>query len=231
MTSPRAVTARALLFDMDGTLVDSADSIDRVWREFAARHRLDPATVLAALPGRTAHDIVAGLLPAAGSPDVTAEVAWIRAREEGTADTVTEIPGARRLLTSLPAHTWAVVTSASRSMTERRLTAAGLPLPAVAVCADDVRAGKPDPEGFRAAARLLDVDIADCLLFEDSAPGLLAARRSGGTPVAVAAPLTEPAAYRVDDLTAVTAHIQDGRVRLEFRQSREDAEPAEEIRL
>ncbi|MEV5343804.1 HAD-IA family hydrolase [Streptomyces sp. NPDC052676] len=231
MTSPHAVTARALLFDMDGTLVDSADSIDRVWREFAARHRLDPSTVLAALPGRTAHDIVSGLLPAAGSLDVTAEVTWIRAREEATTDTVTEIPGARRLLTSLPAHTWAVVTSASRTMTERRLTAAGLPLPAVTVCADDVRAGKPDPEGFRTAARLLGVDIADCLVFEDSAPGLLAARRSGGTPVAVAAPGTEPAPYRVDDLTAVTAHVRDGRIRLEIRQSRAHPEPAQGVRL
>lgn len=226
-----AVTARALLFDMDGTLVDSAESIDRVWREFAARHRLDPATVLAALPGRTAHDIVAGLLPAADLSDVGAEVAWIREREEATADTVTEIPGARRLLTSLPERTWAVVTSASRTMTERRLTAAGLPLPAVAVCADDVRAGKPDPEGFCAAARLLDVDIADCLLFEDSAPGLLAAHRSGGTPVAVAAPDTEPAPYRVDDLTAVTAHVSNGRIRLEIRQSRAHTEPAEGVRL
>lgn len=231
MTAPRAVTARALLFDMDGTLVDSADSIDRVWRAFATRHRLDPATVLAALPGRTAPDIVAGLLPAADLSAVSAEVAWIREREEATADTVTEIPGARRLLTSLPARTWAVVTSASRTMTERRLTAAGLPLPAVAVCADDVRVGKPDPEGFRAAARLLDVDIADCLLFEDSAPGLLAARRSGGTPVAVAAPLAEPAPYRVDDLTAVTARVSDGRIHLEIRQPRAHAETAEGIRL
>ncbi|MEU6375037.1 HAD-IA family hydrolase [Streptomyces sp. NPDC046909] len=220
-----SLTARALLFDMDGTLVDSAESIDRVWREFAGRHRLDPATVLAALPGRTAHDIVAGFLPAA---EVTAEVAWIRAREEATADTVTEIPGARRLLTSLPDRTWAVVTSASRTMTERRLTAAGLPLPAVAVCADDVRSGKPDPEGFRAAARLLDVDIADCVLFEDSAPGLLAARRSGGTPVAVAALTTEPAAYRVDDLTALTARPQDGRIHLEITQAQ--TELAEGIR-
>ncbi|MEU9916348.1 HAD-IA family hydrolase [Streptomyces sp. NPDC051001] len=231
MTAPRAVTARALLFDMDGTLVDSADSIDRVWRAFATRHRLDAATVLAALPGRTAPDIVAGLLPAADLSTVSAEVAWIREREEATADTVTEIPGARRLLTSLPARTWAVVTSASRTMTERRLTAAGLPLPDVAVCAEDVRAGKPDPEGFRAAARLLDVDIADCLLFEDSAPGLLAARRSGGTPVAVAAPLAEPAPYRVDDLTAVTARVSDGFVHLEIRQPRAHAETAEGIRL
>lgn len=231
MTSPRAVTAGALLFDMDGTLVDSAASIDRVWGEFAARHRLDPATVLAALPGRTAHDIVAGLLPAAGFATVTDEVASIRAREEATADTVTEIPGARRLLTALPAHTWAVVTSASRTMMERRLTAAALPLPAVAVCADDVRAGKPDPEGFRAAARLLGVDIADCLLFEDSAPGLLAAHRSGGTPVAVAAPAAEAAPYRVDDLTAVTAQVQDGRIRLEIRQPLARTEPAEGIRL
>ncbi|MEU5891939.1 HAD-IA family hydrolase [Streptomyces sp. NPDC047461] len=231
MTAVRAVTARALLFDMDGTLVDSADSIDRVWRAFATRHRLDAATVLAALPGRTAPDIVAGLLPAADLSTVSAEVAWIREQEEATADTVTEIPGARRLLTSLPPRNWAIVTSASRTMTERRLTAAGLPLPAVAVCADDVQAGKPDPEGFRAAARLLDVDIADCLLFEDSAPGLLAARRSGGTPVAVAAPFAEPAPYRVDDLTVVTASVSDGLIRLEIRQPQAHAETAEGIRL
>ncbi|WP_051857810.1 HAD family hydrolase [Streptomyces cellulosae] len=81
--------------------------------------------MLGALPGRTAHDTVAGLLPAAGFSEVTTEVAWIRAREEATVDSVTEIPGARRLLTSLPAHTSAVVTSAGRTMTERRLTAAG----------------------------------------------------------------------------------------------------------
>lgn len=231
MTSPHTLTAGALLFDMDGTLVDSADSIDRVWREFAARHGLDAGDVLAALPGRTAHDIVAGLLPAAAPSDVTAEVGWIRAREEATADSVTEIRGARRLLTSLPAHSWAVVTSASRTMTERRLTAAGLPLPAVAVCADDVRAGKPDPEGFRTAALLLDADIADCLLFEDSAPGLLAARRSGGTPVAVAASVAEPVPYRVDDLTAVTAHVRDGRIHLAIGGAGAHVEPAAEIRL
>ncbi|MFJ6380913.1 HAD-IA family hydrolase [Kitasatospora sp. NPDC092039] len=230
MTSPLAVTAHALLFDMDGTLVDSAASIDRLWREFAARHRLDPATVLAALPGRTAHDIVAGCLPAADGGTVAAEVAWIRDREEAATDTVDEIPGARRLLASLPARSWAVVTSASRTMTERRLTAAGLPLPDVAVCAGDVRAGKPDPEGFRTAARLLGVDIADCLLFEDSAPGLLAARRSGGTAVAVAAPAAEQAPYRVDDLTAVSARLRAGRIRVEIRPARVHAEPAEGIR-
>ncbi|WP_316527968.1 HAD-IA family hydrolase [Kitasatospora brasiliensis] len=230
MTTPLAVTARALLFDMDGTLVDSAASIDRVWREFAARHGLAPETVLAALPGRTARDIVAGCLPEADGDTVAAEVARIREREEAATDAVAEIPGARRLLTSLPADAWAVVTSASRTMTERRLAAAGLPLPEVAVCAGDVQAGKPDPEGFRTAARLLGVDIADCLLFEDSAPGLLAARRSGGTAVAVAAPAEEAAPYRVDDLTAVSAHPGDGRIRVEIQPSRTHAEPAEEIR-
>ncbi|MET8544672.1 HAD-IA family hydrolase [Kitasatospora sp. NPDC004799] len=230
MTAPGAVTARALLFDMDGTLVDSADSIDRVWREFADRNRLPHDTVLAALPGRTAQDIVAECLPTADGPTLAAEVAWIRDREEAGADAVAEIPGARRLLTSLPAHAWALVTSASRTMAERRLTAAGLPLPEVAVCAGDVRAGKPDPEGFLAAARLLGVDIADCLLFEDSAPGLLAARRSGGTAVAVAAPADEPAPYRVDDLTAVTAHVRRDGIRVEIRPSRAQAEPAAGVR-
>ncbi|WP_036527859.1 HAD-IA family hydrolase [Nocardia sp. CNY236] len=202
--------AEALLFDMDGTLVDSAAAIDAVWLQFAARHGISPDAVRAALPGRVARDIISMVLPAGG--DLDAELAWLRTLEESPVPNVTEIPGARRLLAGLPARRWAVVTSASRAMARRRLAAAGLPQPAVLICSEDVRAGKPDPEGFLAAAAGLGAGIDRCVAFEDSPTGLDAARRSGAIPVAVGG---GAAAYAVTDLTRVTVRVAGSRLEVQ----------------
>ncbi|MEV6769293.1 HAD-IA family hydrolase [Nocardia sp. NPDC051030] len=211
---PATVITQALLFDMDGTLVDSAASIDATWLSFAERHGISPGTIRATLPGRTARDIVTSVLP--GHPDLETELSWIRAREESTVDGVTEIPGAQALLASIPAQRWALVTSASRTMATRRLAAAGLPVPGVMICAEDVLAGKPDPEGFRTAARLVGADIGACLAFEDSDAGLLAIRRSGATPVAIGGNRSL-GGYSAADLTAVTARSQGDRIIVEIR--------------
>lgn len=209
--STTTLSAAGLLFDMDGTLVDSADAIDAVWTSFARRHGISPALVRAALPGRVARDIITTVLP---EVDVAAELDWITAREEATAEAIREIRGARVLLGGLPAHRWAVVTSASRTMARRRLAAAGLPLPEVLVGAEDVRVGKPDPEGFRKAAGLLGLDIETCLVFEDSVPGLEAAARSGGIPVAVG---DAAAAVRIPDLSGVVVRPDGDRLAVELR--------------
>ncbi|QNG20443.1 HAD-IA family hydrolase [Rhodococcus triatomae] len=211
-TGAEAVTVQALLFDMDGTLVDSAMSIERVWLAFARRHVLDPVAVLTALPGRTAPDIVAGLL--GPEADVDAEVRWVRECESGRVDGIRAIRGAARLLAALPAQRWAIVTSATRTMMELRLEAAGLPLPAFAVCAEDVRAGKPDPEGFLSAARMLGADPGECLAFEDSTAGLEAIARAGASAVAVGA--TYPGARAVADLSRISVWPRENRVVVEF---------------
>lgn len=182
-TTTETVTARALLFDMDGTLVDSRASIEAVWFEFADRHGIERARVAEVLPGRIASDIIAAVLGT--TADVASELAWIKRCENLNSTPVHAISGASEFLSSVPADRWAVVTAAPRAMMIRRLHAAGLPIPAVAVCAEDVNAGKPDPEGFLAAAAQLGVPIGSCIVFEDSSAGMSAASRAGAVCIAI----------------------------------------------
>ncbi|MDJ0362299.1 hypothetical protein [Rhodococcus sp. H29-C3] len=113
------MTAGALLFDMDGTLVDPQSSIESVWFEFADRHGIDRAVVANALPGRVASDIIERVLgPGA---DIESEVQWIRLQENRNAQPVEAMSGAARFVASVPADRWAVVTSATRLMMVRRL--------------------------------------------------------------------------------------------------------------
>lgn len=173
----QSITAGAFLFDMDGTLVDSHASIEAVWFEFAQRHDVDRSIVAEALPGRLAADIVLRVLgPAA---DVRSELQWIRERERRSVVPVQPIAGAARFLASVPPERWAVVTSATRSMMVRRLTATGLPAPRIAVAAEDVTVGKPAPEGFLSAAAQLGASIESCIVFEDSSAGMAAAANAG----------------------------------------------------
>lgn len=177
------VTARALLFDMDGTLIDSTAAVERTWRRFAARHGLDAAAILAGAHGQRTAETVAAHAPP--GTDVAAETAWLVAQDVADTEGTVALPGAADLLALLPRDRWALVTSAGRELAERRMAAAGLPLPDVVVTADDVRRGKPDPEGYRTAARRLGVDPRASIVFEDAELGLIAGRAAGGYTVVV----------------------------------------------
>jgi len=175
---------RALLFDMDGTLVNSIAVVERTWRRFAARHGLDADEILAACHGRRAAETVA--LFARPGLDVDAETGRLTAEEIADIDGVVAIRGAAELLSALPAGSWAIVTSAGRELAMTRLTATGLIVPEVLVTAEDVADGKPAPDGYLAAARALGVAPADCMVFEDAPAGLQAGRAAGAAVVAVA---------------------------------------------
>ncbi|KMS78686.1 hypothetical protein ACH49_14700 [Streptomyces leeuwenhoekii] len=177
------VTAQALLFDMDGTLVDSSAAVERTWRRFSARHGLDPAVVLAGAHGQRTAETVAEHAPP--GTDVAAETAWLVAQDLADTRGTVALPGAAELLAQLPGDRWALVTSAGRELAERRMAAAGLPLPEVVVTADDVRRGKPDPEGYLRAAARLGVDPRATVVFEDAELGLRAGRAAGGWTVVV----------------------------------------------
>ncbi|KTS72453.1 glycerol-3-phosphatase [Pseudomonas oryzihabitans] len=189
MTLPSRPYA-AFLFDMDGTLLTSVASAERAWSTWALGHGLDPAAVLAVMHGVRAVETVKRFAPAGA--DIAAEVQAITELEIADVADIQEIPGAAAFLASLPAGRWALVTSASRRLAEVRLAAAGMALPPVMICAEDVTQGKPAPDCFQAGARKLGVDITDCLVFEDAHAGFAAAKAAGADAVAITATHREP---------------------------------------
>jgi sugar-phosphatase len=201
------VTASALLFDMDGTLVDSTAVVERTWRTFARRHGLDAERILAVSHGRRTEETVARFVP--DGVDAEAEARRVIADEVEDVEGITAIPGAQDLLASLPEGAWALVTSAGRLLAEARMKAAGLPLPPVVISADDVVAGKPDPEGYRTAAVRLGLRPEETVVFEDADAGVRAARAAGARTVVVGS--VEGAAAldlaRVPDLSGVRVDV------------------------
>jgi mannitol-1-/sugar-/sorbitol-6-phosphatase len=208
------LTARAILFDMDGTLVDSTAVVEQVWGEFAARYGLDIAEILRTSHGVQAGDTVRRFAPA-GS-DVVALTAELGAMERVRTEGIVALPGAAELLRSLPADAVALVTSADRILADIRMEAAGLAMPGTAVTAELVTRGKPHPEGYLRAAELLGVDPADAVIFEDAPAGIAAGLAAGIRTIAVGPNTGEvpDGVLRLSDYTSVTASVAadgDGR--------------------
>jgi sugar-phosphatase len=208
------VAGAALLFDMDGTLVDSTAVVEQVWAEFADRCSADPREVLLHAHGRLTIDTVRRFLP----PGMDAHRAALEldADELERMDGIVEISGAKELLNALQQGPLAVVTSASRELARRRMAAAGLAPPSVIITAEDVTAGKPSPEGYRRAAMILGVPAEDCVVFEDAEAGLQAALASGARPVVVGghASATTDGLPRLADYTGLEVVRADGLIRL-----------------
>ncbi|MFI5885658.1 HAD family hydrolase [Streptomyces sp. NPDC051554] len=213
------IHAEALLFDNDGTLVSSLESVRRCWTRWAEEFGItaeDFARV--ELHGRTAVAIAADLLPADVVPAAVARIEALEVEDVPNGG-ATLLPGTRDFLDSLPADRWAVVTSATRRLAEARLAHAGI-LPKTLVVAEDVTRGKPDPEPYLLAARQLGVDPARCVVFEDAPAGLQAGRAAGMITVALA---TTHEAHELDadlvvsDLSAVSALVSDGGVEISVR--------------
>jgi mannitol-1-/sugar-/sorbitol-6-phosphatase len=178
------LSASAVLFDMDGTLVDSTAVVEAIWRDFCREYAVDERALVPWSHGRRTPDTVRHFLPDAADDDVETIVDDLERREAATMDGIVAIPGARRLLESI-AIPWAVVTSAPRELAVRRMVAAGLPTPDVLVPADEVDRGKPHPDGYLRAAELLGVATAECVAFEDAEPGIRSALDSGARVVVV----------------------------------------------
>lgn len=175
----------AFLFDMDGTVLSSIVASERVWGAWAARHGLDVEAVLKCIHGRRAIETVRSFnIP---NVDEAAEVLALMQGEIADTDGIDAIAGAAAFLAALPVDRWAIVTSAPRELAKVRLAAAGLPLPAVLVTAEDVERGKPAPDCFLLAAERLGHRIEDCLVFEDAPAGIAAAEAAGAKVVVITA--------------------------------------------
>ncbi|HWU28799.1 MAG TPA: HAD-IA family hydrolase [Microbacterium sp.] len=210
-----SIRARAILLDMDGTLVDSTAVVERLWLRWSQAHGLDPRRVLEVIHGRQGHQSMAILLPDRDHAINLAENAEMLATETADVEGVVEIPGAAGLLVALRDAPHAIVTSADVALMTARMHAAGLTAPAMTVTAESVSASKPDPEGFLLGARMLGIEPADCVVFEDSEAGVQAGLAAGMRVIGVGAHAhAHGATFVVDDLTHVQVRADEDGIEL-----------------
>lgn len=212
----------AVLCDMDGTLVDSNALVDAIWNEFAAHHQLDAEEVRHFAHGRPSTATLDRYL--SDEDEIARWTAHIHEQEGSNFDGVLEIPGAVAFTQALPQSRWALVTSALAGPARGRLKAVGIELPRVLIGADDVTAGKPDPEGYARAARELFIPARECVVFEDTDAGIEAGLAAGCAVVVVGAnrsPVTE-GLPRVMDMTQVGVRVEGDDIVLTIAQGESD---------
>jgi sugar-phosphatase len=190
------IRCSALLFDMDGVLIDSTPAVARVWNRWARTHGFPPEEVVVKAHGRPSIATVREYLPDA---DHEAENRIVERDEMEDLEGVVPLPGARELLDHLPRNRWTIVTSSTRALAEVRLRAAGLSVPEKLITSNDIINGKPHPEPYLKAASMLAYSAAECVVVEDAPAGIEAGRRSGARVIAF------PTTCKVPVLTAAGA--------------------------
>ena len=173
----------AILFDLDGVLVDSTRSVERHWKIWAAEHNLDFQQLLAVAHGRRASETIRLVAP---HLDSEAEVQRIEHREAEDIEGVQVMPGARELVQSIPQGHWGIVTSGTLHLAASRLRLAQIPIPAVLVTAESVQEGKPHPAPYLMGAQMLGFSPKDCVVIEDAPAGIESARAAGATVIGLA---------------------------------------------
>ncbi len=206
----------AVVFDLDGVLVDSTEYVEQQWRRWAVSKGLPVEPFLRVCHGRRALETIRLAAP---HLDAEAEVAAFVPEEESDDPVFRPVEGAPRLLEALPVGSWAVATSGTRAVATERLQRAGLPIPSVLICAEDVVRGKPSPEVYLLAAAGLGVVPADCLVVEDAPAGIEAARAAGMSVVALTT-THGPEELGADACIASLAGVHLGRVDVSTRRTR-----------
>lgn len=201
----RTFRCSAILFDLDGVLVDSTRSVSRQWRRWAGENNISPEKVLKIAHGVRTIEVVRLLTP---HLNAEAEVNKIEQREADDTDGVVVMPGAAELIQSVPAGRWGVVTSGTHRLATSRLRLAKLPLPRVLVSAEDVGKGKPDPEPYLNGAKLLRMNPAECLVIEDAPAGIVAAHAGGMKVIALTSTYPAPELGEADAVVQNLAQIQ-----------------------
>ena len=217
------ISCAALLFDMDGVLIDSTPAVARVWTSWALRHGFNPAEVVHRAHGRPSIMTVREYLPNA---DAVAENQEIERGEIADLDGIVPLPGTLELLRALPLDRWAIVTSCTRRLAEVRLEKSGLPRPKVLVTSNDIKNGKPAPDPYLKGAELLDFAAQDCVVVEDAAAGVRSGKAAGAKVIALGTTMPERelreagADWVVQDCSAIsldTPVIQEGKLALLLR--------------
>jgi mannitol-1-/sugar-/sorbitol-6-phosphatase len=207
----------AILFDLDGVLVDSTRAVDREWRDWARRKGVDGDAVMAIAHGVRTIEVIRRVAP---HLEAEAEVLELESREANHQEGVSVMPGAVALVGSIPEGRWGVVTSGTRLLASARLRFCGLPVPKVLVTADDVEHGKPHPEPYLKGAERLGFKPDDCLVIEDAPAGIRAGRAAGMKVVGITSTYAASKLGEADAVVAGLAQIQvasDGASQLSIR--------------
>ncbi len=167
---------KGCLFDLDGTLIDSYPAVIRAWTALALKHDLDPDYVLTVIHGRPARESVYELLAGQDKTLIESEIKWLEDQESQDTDGIEALIGAIEFLEQLNQYNipWAIVTSGTYPVASARIKAAKLPTPPQLITADLITKGKPDPEPFLLGAEKININIKDCIVFEDAPAGIQA---------------------------------------------------------
>jgi mannitol-1-/sugar-/sorbitol-6-phosphatase len=191
-------SCEAILFDLDGVLVDSTPCVTRVWSAWAQQHELDAEYVVHVAHGQRTIETVRRVAP---HLDAQKETDRIEQMEITDTDGLCVLPGAKELLATLPPERYNIVTSGTRRLATKRLQVVGLSVPVAMITADDVTRGKPDPEPYLAGARALRIEPGQCVVFEDAPSGITAAKSAGMVAISVAT------TYPAEELTGAEAIV------------------------
>jgi sugar-phosphatase len=186
------ISCAALLFDLDGVLINSTPAVERVWRRWALEHGFNPEEVVTQAHGRPSLTTVKEFLPNA---DHNVENKEVERREIEDLEGVVPLPGALDLLASLPEERWTIVTSCTRPLAEVRIKAAGLPLPRKMITSNDIQHGKPNPEPYLKGASVLGFPAQECVVLEDVPAGVRAGKSAEARVIAFTTTV-QPSALR-----------------------------------
>jgi sugar-phosphatase len=215
------LTVRAVHFDLDGVLADSAESVRRAWRRWAARRDVAWPDLAGQIPGRLAVDTIRAVRPDLDATSVQADADLVNAWQVADQADSRAVPGLPELVASLGGVAWSVVTGAPRALAAARLARCGYPVPSVLVAAQDVVRGKPSPEGYLLAARRLGIPITDSLVVEDSPAGIEAGLAAGAAVLAITGdPVPGPVALTARDGREVAFDATAGVLGVRVTQSR-----------
>jgi len=195
----------AVLFDLDGVLVDSTRSVERQWRAWAREQGIDGDKVMAVAHGVRTIEVIRAVAP---HLEAEAEVRKLESREADDRDGVAVMPGAVELVRAIPEGLWCVVTSGTRHLATARLKLTGIPIPRVLVAAEDVTHGKPHPEPYLKGAELLGVNPDKCLVIEDAPAGIRSAHRGGMKVIALTSSYPASVLSEADAIVARLVQIQ-----------------------
>jgi len=183
------IQCSALLFDMDGVLINSTPAVARVWRQWAVEHGFNPEEVVRKAHGRPSMTTIREFLPQA---DHAAENREVERREIADLEGVVALPGAVELLRSLPSNRWTIVTSCTRPLAEVRLKTAGIPVPACFVTSNDITNGKPAPDPYLKGAAKLGFAAGECVVVEDVPAGIQSGKAAGCRVIALSTTVGAP---------------------------------------